>query len=370
MAVLTTNATYLQTLVASMSNIDKGENFIKTKYGFLELFGAQNSDPDSIFDVDTRQKIKGSYGNQSSPFINLSVINKLSGVAITNARSCDPVTLGLTTANVALSATTYATGFHINYSDWEGNEIKKARLMKTMLFNRIDALMAAVDGAMETELSAKKNQNWSAEVLTYYSQTGNVIQVANADLNLLFDNLRGMFNAAKFTGRVDILGNHRLLSRLGFYANQGVGNNTNYSYQFMDPTMRYFIGHTITNGAPATVESVFYAVGQGSLAYETRYSNIAKNGEKAGVKSFGMLSSLAGVTSGFGEAISINGLPFDLEVAAWDDCVDNSGSRSNTQQDKVEYFNLAVDIVLGTPYNSDPANIFRPIIQGDVLNPA
>jgi hypothetical protein len=322
-----------------------------SEYGALNLFKKQTAEAGSILDASVKANIERSFNTA----VKVPVIN-YKDVSIGNVRSCAFKTDGLTSALVTLTAVTYAWGF-VGYPEQHyENYVAYSQATGKMIDAGLQKLAATIDTACINTLETNKNQYFPQAILDYYAESGDALQVPQAEKTDMYNKLNSIFSTMDFTNNPDIVLNHIGMTDVRRFAAQGEGNSTNLGFQLLGYV--WYPTNRVTNGG-GTIESTLYAVAPGSVAIASRIDPDAKKRNRVHE------SKLWDI---FPNAPYIG---MDLGVFYQADCADASaiqasGLTGNTRT-KVESWEFSLDVFYIKPYNSDIANRYNPIVKLEVL---
>lgn len=344
-------ATVLQTYTSQYSGkMDKNEQR-PSKYGALELFKSQTADPSGILDDQVKANIEKSFNvNVQVPVVNYK------DITIGNVRSCAMQTEGLTSQMLTLTAVTYVWGFLVYPEQHYENYIAYQTAINKLMDAGLQKLAATMDTAAINLLEANKNQYFPAAITSFYAQSGNALQVPQAEKNDFYNQLGSIMDTMDFGTDPDILTNPMGMPMVRRLEAQGAGNQINEQFQFAG--YDWFSTNRLANGAG--VESTNYAVGKGSVAIASRIDPAAKRKERIHESKFWDV---------YPNAPLIN-MPLGVYYQA--DCADASAVQAsgmaNSTRTKVESWEFSLDVFYIRPYNSDIANRYNPILKSEILN--
>lgn len=321
-----------------------------SQYGALETFKEQSMDPLGILTQDVKDKIKVSFGNT----VKIPVLDRRT-VTIGNTRACTVSDSENTSQLVALTFATYAFGFTMVPSQYFNNDIKYQQDFTRKLDLYLKQLLIDLDTLAVSTLDTAKNQYWQTMVTDIYAQSGNALQVPQADKDDMYNNMEAIMSIMDFYGRYDVVANtvHRpMVSRL---VAQGQANSVNEGFQFGPFDYKYT--NRIVNGTTVSLESTAYVIGKGQLAIDNRNDPDAIAGSKIGDVKEWSITRLPGIDMDFGSYY-------------YQDCGDKSALHSGTTgltRTRVEGFEFSTDICFVTPYNSDNTTDNTPIVKAEIL---
>lgn len=325
-----------------------------SRYGGLDLFQKQNAESEGILTAQDKENIKRSFGVP----VQIPVVD-YKNITIGNARTCNLQSEALDSAIINLVFVTYSWGFSMHPARNYENLVSYQNEFNRKMDAGIQALAATLDSQCITTLDNNLNQFYPQSILDFYAQTGNVLQVPQADKNDLYNNILSINETMDYYSSLDILNNPIHMAQVRRLAAQGAGNSENEAFQFLGYNWRS--SNRVTNSAP-TVESTMYSVVPGSVAYETRLDPDSKSRRRIHESKYWTVIPNAPLVG------------HDLGVYYQADCTDASaleatGTRlSGFTNTVVESWQMSHDACFVAVYNSDPATRFNPINKFEVLN--
>lgn len=343
-------ATVLQEYISSYEGrLDKNEQR-PSNYGALELFKKQTNDPTSILDAQVRANIEKSF-NVS---VRVPVVN-YKDITIGNVRSCAIQTEGLTSALVTLTAVTYVWGFVVYPEQHYENYISYQTAINKLMEAGLQKLAATIDTGCVNKLEAVRNQHFPADVVAYYSETGDALRVPQASKNDFYNQLGSILQTMDYSESPQILTNPIGMPMVRRLAAQGAGNEINQQFQFQGLTWEQT--NRLANGSG--VESTLYAVAPGSVALASRIDPAAKRNARIHDGKY---------WETFHNAPYIG---MDLGVFYQSDCADASAIQAsgmtNSTRTQIESWEFSLDVFYVGPYNSSPSNTYNPILKAEIL---
>lgn len=328
--------------IRANSNIDKYE-YRPSRYGALDAFIQQSSDPTGILTPELVEKARTSIGN----VLETPVIDYDKNITISNTRTLTIGDSENTSKMVQVSFATYSFGFTIAPAMYMNNEIGIQRDFETKLMKYIYALAQKLDKDALAKLSAAKTQVIKNPLL--YDKTGNVINAKWTERENVFGDLEPIMAANDFFGQLHIVGDAGVESIMRKLAQHGLYNDVNKQNEFGNKIVH------LTNNM-ALGENKYaqgYAINSGSLGFMTRFER----------------DCLLGTVSGDGHEWGIATLPL-LNIPCgtyfYDSVGDYSGIAGDATADmtrtRKEHYGFAVDIAFMTAYNSDAKALASPII--------
>lgn len=324
------------------SNLDKNERRL-SRYGAWDFARKDSSAPGSILTPDIDAKIKASFGNT----VVVPVIDA-EDVTIGSTRSCTVVDDENTSKLVTLTFISYAFGFSMYPGQHQNNDVKYQADYDTKLMKYLLKFASTLDTATVSAIDAVKNQYWSGIDPDFYTETGNVLQVPQADKDDFFNKASSILERMDFYGNPQVLHNTYAKPNMNRLLNQGPNNAENQQFQFEPYT--FWGTNRISNAAGG--ESAGYLIQEGSFAVENR------NDPDALLKSRGPGMEWDEVD------MPIVGLKMGSFYKT--ECNDASGLNSSTTGLKNtlrETFQFSTDVCFMSVYNSDIANRYNPFVK-------
>jgi hypothetical protein len=332
--------TYLQNIRAKYPSLLDRDELRMTKFGLVDSAIAHTRSPQSILSADVKQKALTSQGRLMQ-----IPVRKKGVVTITNTRSC---TLGAYESNSALIDLTWTTlvaKISMVPAQYEKNEIGYIDDLAAKLLEVKEAMLGAIEDAIYAKLDADKSTFFNSTLVgTKYPLAGNTLQVAAADWQFFFNDLRAIQAADEFYPTEHYVdGSVNLMPIVEQYMNQGPGNAVNSNFQFGDKTFRFSNGVV---DAPAK-RATGFMMALGSIGFLTRLDIDSRNNSK----------SSDGMEWG---SIVLDGMPFEIGYKYKSQCSDqsalNGSGMGHLTSTLYEQWEFSVDFALATPYNSDPVN--------------
>lgn len=335
---------------AYANRLDKHEQR-PSNYGALQLFKNQTASSTGIIDAETMALIKKSFGNT----VSIPVVN-YQDVTIDNIRTCAIRTGGPTSALVSVTFATYSFGFGMYPAQFYNNDVKYQEVFNKNMRAYEIKLAAALDSAAIAKLESAKNTYWPASLTgTYYSQTGNALQVPQASQAQFFNMIPSIMESMDFTGGLSDVTTPFAMAKIRNWSAQGQANQTNLAYQFGG--VDFYSSNRITNNAG--VADTHYLVADDSVAIVTRLDPDALMGSSVG---------------GGQKEWSVQRVPLiDMDMALYynEDCtnaaaIQSAGTEGLTRT-KVESYEFSADFAFISSYNSRPTADYTPIVKVELL---
>lgn len=333
-----------------MASLDKNEQRA-SRYGAWDFFNQDSARPDSIFDQDIRAKIKQSFGNS----VVVPVLDSQT-VTIGNTRSCTVADSENASTLVTLTLATYSFGFTMYPAQHYNNEIKRQADFNRKLQKYLTTFAALLDSQAIATLEAAKNQFWTG-ISAFYAQSGNALQVSQAQKTDYYNNLQAILETMDFYGVPHVLSSTTGSPLVRNLAAQGGGNNQNYEFQ-LTPYQWHFTNRIANAGG---IQSTQYVIPEGTCALETRVDPDSIAGSKIGAsREWGKVN------------VPLPGSAYGIEMGSLyrEDCSDASGiagaATAGLTATKKESYQWSVDIILSTAYNSSPTTRYNPIVKTEI----
>lgn len=328
--------------IRANSNLDKYE-YRPSRYGALDAFIQQSSDPTGILTPELVDKARTSIGN----VLETPVIDYDGGITISDTRTLTIDDSENTSRMVEIKFATYAFGFTIAPAMYMNNEIGIQKDFETKLMKYIYKLAQKLDQDALTKLAATKTQVIKNPLL--YDKTGNVINAKWTERENVFGDLEPIMAANDFFGQLHIVGDAGVESIMRKLSQHGLYNDVNKQNEFGNK-----IVHLTNNMAlPAKKYAQGYAINSGSLGFMTRFER----------------DCLLGTVSGDGHEWGIATLPL-LNIPCGTYFYDSVGdyntiagaATADMTRTRKEHYGFAVDIAFLTAYNSSAETLASPII--------
>lgn len=328
--------------IRANSNLDKYE-YRPSRYGALDAFIQQSSDPTGILTPELVDKARTSIGN----VLETPVIDYDGGITISDTRTLTIDDSENTSRMVEIKFATYAFGFTIAPAMYMNNEIGVQKDFETKLMKYIYKLAQKLDQDALAKLAATKTQVIKNPLL--YDKTGNVINAKWTERENVFGDLEPIMAANDFFGQLHIVGDAGVESIMRKLSQHGLYNDVNKQNEFGNK-----IVHLTNNMAlPAKKYAQGYAINSGSLGFMTRFER----------------DCLLGTVSGDGHEWGIATLPL-LNIPCGTYFYDSVGdyntiagaATADMTRTRKEHYGFAVDIAFLTAYNSSAETLASPII--------
>lgn len=328
--------------IRANSNLDKYE-YRPSRYGALDAFIQQSSDPTGILTPELVEKARTSIGN----ILETPVIDYDGNITIGDTRSLTISDSENTSKMVEVNFATYTFGFTIAPAMYMNNEIGIQKDFETKLMKYIYKLAQKLDQDALAKLAAAKTQVIKNPLL--YDKTGNVINAKWTERENIFGDLEPIMAANDFFGQLHIVGDAGVESIMRKLAQHGLYNDVNKQNEFGNKVV-----HLTNNMAlPAKKYAQGYAINSGSLGFMTRFER----------------DCLLGTISGDGHEWGIATLPL-LNIPCGTYFYDSVGdyntiagaATADMTRTRKEHYGFAVDIAFMTAYNSSAETLASPII--------
>lgn len=328
--------------IRSGSNIDKYE-YRPSRYGALDAFMSQTTDPAGIITPELEEKARTSIGNT----LETPVIDYDGSISIGSSRSVTIADSENTSKMVEITFTTYAWGFTIVPAMFMNNEISIQKDFETKMMKYLYKFAQKLDEAALAALAAAKTQVLKNKLL--YDFSSNAVNATWNQRENLYGDLGVMMQANDFYGQVHLIGDPGMQSNLMKLQQNGLYNAVNKQNEFGDKVIHFSNNITATPGKYAQG----YAVNSGSLGMLTRFER----------------DCLLGTVSGDGHEWGIAELPL-LGIPVGTYFYDSVGdfnaiagaATADMTRTRKEHYGFAVDVAFVTAHNSSPSTLASPII--------
>ena len=334
------------------NNLDKNEVRL-SNYGCKDLFQKDTEDTMGILSNDAKGQIKQSFGNT----VEIPVLNRNSGLSISNTRTCNVVDTSNTSALVTLTFITYAFSFTMTPAQYMNNDIKYQADFDRSLLERVKLLSDTIDTQCYNTANTNRNIFYPANILNYYPQVGNTLQVPQTDKADYYNQMQAVMMEMDFMDApynvMHSTSHNPMTARL---MNQGLGNAVNEQFQFNN-AFNYFGSNRVPNGAG--VESTTLMSTPGTYAMDNRNDADCVRGAVIG-------DSANPIKEWSEQYIPI--VDMDMGVYYQADCSDQSAKGGGASTRSVlESWEFSTDVMFLTSYNSDPTTDFTPIVKSEIL---
>lgn len=321
-----------------------------SRYGAWDFFKEQTELQTGVLTPEVRQLIKNSMGNT----VKVPVLDA-EDVVISNTRSCTVADSENTSKLVTLTFVTYSFGFTMIPSQHYNNDVAYEQDFQRKLEKYLLKFASVLDTASVNKLNTDKNQYFPAEILAYYGQVGNALQVADADKNDFYNQLESIMNTMDYYDRINIIGSTSAKPLVNRLDAQGAQNGINEAFQLGGYNWKYTNRLLNNEGVSATL----FAVPDGYVAVENRNDPDARARSRVG-------------THKEWDEVEVPIVNLKMGSYYYEDCADKSALHAGTghlTRTKLEGFEWSTDVCYVTAYNSDPADRFGPILKAEMLAP-
>jgi hypothetical protein len=345
-------ATLMQPLINKYEpgTLDKNELRF-SRYGAWNLQQEMSNMPGGILTPKNKELAVKSFGN----VVKIPVTDYKS-VTIGNTRSCTISDSENTSHLISLNFATYSFGFTMYPSQYYNNYVEYAADWQRKMDFCLLSFAATLDTASRNSIELGINSYWPANILSYYPQIGNALQVSQTQKDDFFNQFQAIMMEMDYYDQIHILGSTSLLAMVNRLKNQSSQNAVNQSFQ-LDP-WKWNTSNRVTNAA--NIESTVYGIPAGQLA------TINRNDPDA----------IAGYKVGGGDRPAVEWrevyLPVvGLKVGSYyrNDCADASALQSGTTgltRTLKESFEFSTDVCFMNAYNSDSATRFSPVVKAQI----
>lgn len=338
-------ATRMQNM-RSNSNLDRYE-YRPSRYGALDVFMQQTSDPAGILTPELRQKAEQSIGFT----LETPVINYDSSISIGNTRTVEIADSENTSAMVQFTFATYSWGFTIVPAMYMNNEISMQRDFETKFNKYLYAFAKKLDEECVSALETNKTSVFKDNL--NYDTTGDLIGAPWLDRESLIGDLNPIMGANDFFQPMHIVGNAGVESIIRKLSQKGLYNAVNKQLEYNDKILHFT--NSISNDSEKYATG--YAVTDGSLGLLFRFEREcllgtrARTGHEWGIENLPLLNIPVGTY--YYESVG------DYNAIAGDATADMTRNLK-------QHYGFAVDVAVVTAYNSDPSTLASPIIKFQV----
>lgn len=343
-------------------SFDKNE-LRESRYGALRFF-QEESAMRPIFDPETLANITRSYGNS----VVIPVLDDQNiSVSSPYSRTCAIADSENDSALVTLTFASYGWRFSMNPANHYNNQVSYQTDFERKMRKYLIAYADALDVLCINQLETDKNAFFPAELLAYYAEVANALQVPQASKDDFYNNVEAIMATMDYYDTAHVISATKHMPMIRKAMGQGMGNDENLEWQFKgagsNPTgerirpFNFWPTNRLANGAG--VESSAFIVNAGSVFLGNRND----------------ADSVLGGSVGDHKVWSQEQMPIVNQLVGsyyQQDCADASGlagaaTAGNTRSLK-EGFEFSTDVVVASAYNSDPASKFQPILKAEILS--
>jgi len=336
-----------------------------TKTGAFEEFKNQTRRKPLISAADSANIEQGNGNTVAIPVIDNNNITITKGYA----RTCALQTSDNTSRLVNVTGVRYGFGFDMKPTKYYDNLVGYMEDLQLKITQRANAFDKTLDSDCIADIEGALNQYWTAEVLNYYPQLGNFMQVPDTEKDKIYNKIETIMEQMDFNSDNSPISIIASTSHKPTLRDTQAGNGYNLftgvslaateadrAYTLND--YRWNFSNRVTPETGSTEK--LYAIQDGSLYMQNRNDIIFKNGgDKVNDGKLWM---------------TMNYPVVELEMGLFyqRDCADYSAdldAPSESTADIVESFEFSTEVFRVTPYNSDPANRYNPILGFSILNP-
>lgn len=328
------------------------------QFGFVDCAMKSNASGNSIITPEVRNLLNQ---NWKSADLQLPVMTRGTSFTVSDGRSCSFTDGTVDSAFLVPVYITKTVGFHMLESANSDNIISYQNELALKLLKAEESLTGEVDTAIYNALNTNKSAVYGSPVVgagLEYTLAGDALQVGTGKREDFFNEYPAIASEDNFTGPYDVIGTPFLQAYINKFVNQGAGNDTNLSYQFMDYSFMYANTMPTTAGSRATG----FIMPAGTIALESRLSFAEANEQK---------STKDGIE--FGSMISRLMPGMQLGYKYQTSCGDHSptgGTGLSTIEGDVavkENWTITADFCVLLPYNSNGATLAGSIHKFDIL---
>lgn len=337
--------TRIQNLRAK-ANLDKFE-LRPSRYGALDLFIQQTSDPAGILTPELKQLAEKSIGST----LQTPVIDYDAGITIGNTRSVTIADSENTSQMVTITFATYSWGFTMVPAMFSNNEIAMQRDFETKFLKYLYKFADVLDTAALTSLATAKTQIFKDPL--NYPVVGNALQAAWRQRENVIGDINPIMSANDFYGQIHLVGNAGIESMIRKMAEKGLYNEINKTLEYSDKILHFTTRLTNAEGKFASA----YAVQGGSVGMLHRFEREALLGTRArtghewGIEILPMLNMPVGTY--FYDSVG------DYSAIA-------GAATADMTRVRKEHYGFSVDVAFITAYNSSPSTLASPIMKIEI----
>lgn len=328
------------------SNLDKNE-LRPSRYGALDLFIQQSSDPAGILSPELKSLAERSIGNT----LQTPVIDFDAGISIGNTRSVTISDSENTSQMITITFATYSWGFTMVPAMFMNNEISMQRDFEVKFTKYLYEFANVLDTAALTALATAKSQVFADSL--NYSVVGNALQASWKQRENIIGDINPIMAANDHYGQIHLIGNAGIESMIRKMAEKGLYNEINKVLEYSDKILHFTT--RLVNGEGKYASA--YAVQGGSVGMLTRFEREAllrtraRTGHEWDIETLPMLNMPVGTY--FYDTVS------DVSGIA-------GASTADLTRGRKEHYGFAVDVAFVTAYNSSPSTIASPIIKIEI----
>lgn len=231
-------------------------------YGALRAFQEESnpSDPRSMITPQLVENVRKSFGiTVKEPVLDYFA------PTLATSRVCTFATEGATSDLVTLVFNTYRSGFVIARADNTNNYVKYQNEWQRDFDGVLEKIGRQLDADAVAVLELNKNTYWTGVAPEFYTETGDVLQVPNADKDDMYNQVQAIYQKMDYNSSdIKVIDSPRHTPLVRRYANQGSGNSTNLGFQF-GPYTWY-----PTNRVTDTADGSLFTFPRGSVGMMTR----------------------------------------------------------------------------------------------------
>jgi len=326
------------------SPLDKWE-YRPSRYGALDLFTRETSNPTGIISPELREKAFRSIGNT----LEVPVIDFDGTVTIGKSRTVTISDDENTSAMQSITFATYAFGFTQVPAMFMNNEIAEQRDFDTKMTKYILKLAETLDTAGIAALDAGKSQIFGNDL--GYTTTGNVVLAALAAQDEILGDIDPIMASNDFYGpNYNVIGNTSLQSIVRKLDEQSMYNQVDKTIQYNNKTFGFT--NRLANGVDQ--KATFYAVQPGSVGLLTRVEreSLLRTRLRTGHEWDQVSLPLLGLQAG----------SYYYESAGDYNAIAGAATADLTRAGK-RHYGFALDVAFVTNYNSDDTTYAQPILK-------
>lgn len=320
-----------------------------SRYGALDSFIRGNNEVNSIISPQALAEARTAVGRA----VKIPVYDSES-VSIGSTRSVTISDSENTSQLYTVSFTTYAWGFTVVPSLFMNNEMMMQEDFERKFMKYYLKFLETLDTACLASLSTYKSQVF-ADLLGLYTNSGNVLQVAQANKDEILGDLTAIMNANDFYGApFHIVANAGLQSQVAKMSEYSQYNQQDKSIQWLDKTF----GFTNRLANAANRVATGYCINPGSLGMMFRHEREA----------------ILGTKLPDGTEWQIDQLPIGLPIDTYFyygkgdySAIANTASTDMTRVAK-NHYGFAIEVANVVAYNTALGTYANPIIKFEILD--
>lgn len=340
-----------------------------TALAALKVFQEESNPNDarSIISPEIWNKSKESFGID----VNVPVMEYFSPT-LASSRSCSVATEGVVSDQVAIVFSTYRAGFMISPDDNVNNKVPYKKEWIRAFDGILEQFGRALDSDCVDFLDLNKNTLWTGIAPDYYTQSGDVLQVPNANKDDFYNQLQSIYQSMDYSSdEIKVVSSPRHTPLVRRYSNQGEANAINTAFQF-GPYQYYPTNRVVDSNG---VESTVYSFPKGSVGMMTRLDPSSKNKRKIHEGNFFDVMPNVPILNSMQQIGTNSPARIDLGVHYQANCGDitalKTGALAGLTAAVYESWVFSFDVAYLVAFNSrataSPPTDYSPILKHDIL---